>query len=71
MRIARLLIYEGTEEALEKHFAHTFARPGATVGAVTSAPQEGRVRIWEDPPTGAGGRVELLPGEIAAIKVVK
>lgn len=66
MRIARLLIYEGEREDLEKHFAITFVQPGTAWKFPNST-----ITVHEDPATGAGGRVQMQDGEVAAIKLVR
>jgi hypothetical protein len=52
---------------LEEHFKHAWVKPGEGTRSYSNA----KVKVFEDAATGAGGRVELQPGEIAAIKVVK
>lgn len=73
MRIARLLIYEGTEEALKRHFAAPgcWVNPGQSRGGGGAHDQSLTVTITEPVMTDAGGRVRLLDGEIPCIKVIR
>ena len=33
MKVIRLLVYEGSEEAMEKHLSQAFVRPGVVAGS--------------------------------------